>query len=132
MGKRAALAGWLGLAVLLGGCGREDVDRLGRVGRKAAARLEEATGGTRGKLANGWAALRSSLGDTTPDGRVALRLRWDKTLAGLEVTVTSAAPGTVRLHGKAASLEQRQRAVSLAETTEGVEKVLDELTTPAP
>jgi hypothetical protein len=129
MGKARNLAVWLGLgaAALAGGCGREDADRLGRIGRKAAARLEEATGGPRGKLANGWAAIRGSLGDTTPDSRVALRLRWDKALAGSDVRVTSPVPGTIRLQGKVASLDQRQRAVGLAETTEGVEKVVDEL-----
>jgi hypothetical protein len=132
MGKRRAVAGMLVLAVLAGGCGREDVDRLGRVGRKAAAHLEQVSGGPRGKLANGWAALRGSLGETTPDSRVALRLRWDKSLAGLDLKVTSAGPGVVRLEGKVAAPEQRQRAVNLAETTEGVDKVLDEMTAPGP
>jgi osmotically-inducible protein OsmY len=124
------MAGWLavGAALLAGGCGREDVDRLGRIGRKAAARLEEATGGPRGKLANGWAALRGSLADTTPDSRVQLRLRWDKSLAGADVHVSAPVSGTVRLQGRVANLDQRQRAVGLAETTQGVEKVLDELT----
>ncbi len=134
MSKARSLTAWLGASAVLlaGGCGREDVDRLGRIGRLAAARLEQASGGPRGKLANGWAAIRGSLGETTPDSRVALRLRWDKSLAGSDLRVTSPVPGTVRLQGTLANLDQRQRAVALAETTEGVEKVLDETTVPQP
>jgi osmotically-inducible protein OsmY len=120
-------AAWLGFALLAGGCGRDDADRLARIGKLSAAQLDGATGGARAKLTRGWEAVRGSLGESTPDARVALRLRWDKRLAGLEVRVTSPAAGVVQLEGAVASPEQRDRAVELAQSTEGVEKVVDAL-----
>jgi osmotically-inducible protein OsmY len=117
----------LGVAILVSGCGRDDIDRLGRVGTKAAAKFEAMTGGARGKLVNGWTALRGSLGETTPDSRVALRLRWDRGLAGIEFEVSSPTAGEVRLRGVVADEDQHRKAIGLAQETEGVEKVVDEL-----
>jgi osmotically-inducible protein OsmY len=117
----------LGMALLVTGCGREDIDRLGRVGNKAAAKLEAMTGGARGKLVNGLVALRGSLSETTLDSRVALRLRWDKALAGIDFEVALVTPGVVRLRGTVADEEQRRKAIGIAQDTEGVEKVVDEL-----
>jgi hypothetical protein len=121
--------GWLVLVVAAGacGCGREDADRLARVGNKAVGKFDELTGGARDKLANGWEAMRGSVAEATPDSRVTLRLRWDKLLAGADLQVTSPEPGVVRLQGTVADHDQRSRAVGLAESTQGVEKVLDEL-----
>jgi osmotically-inducible protein OsmY len=134
MGKDGGwrMAAWLTLAFLAGGCSREDTDRLGRVGRLTAAKLEAATGGAQGKIVSGWQALRGSLGDTTPESRVFLRLHWDKMLAGLHVRVTATDPGVVRLEGTVASFDQRSRAVGLAHTTEGVQEVIDALTVGKP
>jgi osmotically-inducible protein OsmY len=117
----------LSLAVLAGGCGREHADRLARVGRLTAARLGAATGGARGKLADGLDAVRGALGEASADSRVTLRLRWDKMLAGADVHVSAAGPGVVRLEGTVADHDQRSRAVGLAESTEGVEQVIDAL-----
>jgi osmotically-inducible protein OsmY len=120
-------AGWLALVLLAAGCSREDTDRLGRVGRLTAAKLDAAAGGARGRLLSGWQAVRGSLGDTTPESRVWLRLSWDKMLAGSHVRVTAAAPGVVRLEGSVVTFDQQSRAVGLAHTTEGVEEVIDAL-----
>jgi osmotically-inducible protein OsmY len=135
MGKRRGVWwGRLGLVVLVcsAGCGREDADRLARVGHKAAEKFEDVTAGAQAKLANGWKAVRGSLGEATTDSRVALRLSWDKSLAGAGIRVSSQQPGVVHLHGSVADVEQQRRAVNLAETTQGVEKVVDELTVPRP
>jgi osmotically-inducible protein OsmY len=120
------------VALLAAGCGREDADRLARVGHKTAEKFEEVTAGARAKLVNGWNAVRGSLSEATTDGRVALRLGWDKSLGGADVRVSSPSPGVVRLQGAVADVEQRRRAVNLAETTQGVEKVVDELTVARP
>jgi osmotically-inducible protein OsmY len=117
----------LGVAVMVTGCGREDIDRLGRVGSKAAEKLEAMTGGARGKLANGLMALRGSFSEATPDSRVALRLRWDKALAGINFEVAATTPGVVRLRGVVTDEEQHRKAVGIAQETEGVEKVVDEV-----
>jgi osmotically-inducible protein OsmY len=59
---------------------------------------------------------------------VLTRLRWDKGLAGTAVQVDTPGTGVVRLQGIVADDQQRRRAVDLAESTQGVEKVVDELT----
>ena len=126
--RPARRARWLGLALacLAAGCGK-DADCLARVGKKSAARLDAMTGGARTRLADGWEAVRGSVGEATLDSRVAVRLRWDKDLAGADLQVHSPAPGVVRLQGTVADLRQRQRAVALAQSTQGVEAVTDEL-----
>jgi osmotically-inducible protein OsmY len=132
MGKQCER--WTVALVLLaaGGCGREDADRLARVGRKTAAKFADVTAGARGKLSSGWQAVRGSLSDTTTDSRVILRLRWEKALAGADIRVQAADPGVIHLQGTVTDLEQRRRAVAVAESTQGVEKVIDELTVPGP
>ena len=60
---------WLGatLAALLCGCGGQDVDRLGRICTMATAKVEDAAGGSHGKLANGWQAMYGAVSDATPE-----------------------------------------------------------------
>ncbi len=60
-----------------------------------------------------------------------VRLRWDKDMSGSDVQVRTVGPGVVELRGSVTDLAQRIRAVQLARTTEGVENVLDALTTQA-
>jgi osmotically-inducible protein OsmY len=116
----------LALACAAAGCGK-DADCLARVGRKSAAKVEAVTGAARAQLSDGWQAVRGSVGEATLNSRVAVRLRWDKYLAGADVRVHSPGPGVIRLQGTVADLAQRQRAVSLARSTQGVETVTDEL-----
>jgi osmotically-inducible protein OsmY len=127
--KLRAVGRWvlLGL-VCVGGCKAKDTDTLVRIGRKTAARLDAATGGARGKLAGGVQAVRGSLSDSTPDSRVALRLRWDRYLAKAQVKVSLESPGVVVLEGTIRDTGYRQRAVDLAGSTLGVERVVDKLT----
>jgi osmotically-inducible protein OsmY len=130
MGKHGT--GWKAALLLLAvcGCGREDADRLARVGRKTAAKFDDMTASARGKLSSGFNAVRGSLSDATTDSRVVLRLRWEKTLAGADIRVHMPSPGVIHLQGTVTDLEQRRRAVALAESTQGVEKVVDEMTIP--
>ena len=123
---------WLGLVACACGCNGEDAARLTRIGNKLAAKFENATGGARGRLAGGWQAVRGSLSESTLDSRVAMRLRWDKWLAGSDVRVRSAGPGVVRLEGAVPDGAHRQRAVDLARSTLGVEKVEDALSPGGP
>jgi osmotically-inducible protein OsmY len=116
----------LALACAAAGCGK-DSDCLARVGRKSAAKVEAMTGAARARLSDGWQAVRGSVGEATLNSRVAVRLRWDKDLAGADIQVHSPGPGVIRLQGTVADLPQRQRAVALARSTQGVEAVTDEL-----
>jgi osmotically-inducible protein OsmY len=121
-GRLIMLAGIFALC----GCS-QDVDRLSRICRKTVEKFDGATAGLRDKLDNGWGAVRGSVSETSLDSRVALRLRWDKDMAGAEVAVSLVGPGAIELTGTVANLTQRRRAVELAQTTIGVESVVDRL-----
>lgn len=117
--------GWLLLGVVVAcGCSNEDRDRLARVGRVAADKVEHLTSGANGKLASGWQAFRADLDEMALDARVSARLRWDKTLTDVPIQV-HAAGGIVELQGTVNDLAQRRRAVELAESTVGADKVKD-------
>lgn len=97
-----------------------------RVGRKLSARAEALATDPEGGLNKGWQAVCSGWQETTLAGRVAARLHWDKKL--VDAQIQAAATGnTVELRGTVRDLEQRRRAVELAETTTGVDKVTDAL-----
>src|SRR5919202_1513739 len=108
---------WLlfGWALLSGGCNNQDTERLARMGRKAAARVEVLTAGVNHKLATGWQAVRADLDEMALDARVSARLRWDKNLANTPIQI-QAREGQVELRGTVHDLEQRRRAVELAES----------------
>ena len=59
-------------------------------------------------------------------GRVSARLRWDKSLVDAKIEVSEAGT-TVELKGTVGEPAQKQRALELAESTAGVEKVTDSL-----
>jgi hypothetical protein len=124
--------GWHGLLailVILSGCNRQDTDRLARVGRKGLARAETCLGTLAASLPGGWPGRLDGLTDAAGlDLRVSARLRWEKTLAEAPIEV-QAVGAVVELRGKVQDLAQRRRAVEIAETTAGVEKVNDLLET---
>ena len=114
---------WCGLLlVLLAGCNRQDTEALARIGKRIAARAEALTGDVRSSAACGWQGPQES----GVEGRVAARLRWDKQLPDTAIEVVPAGAG-VELRGKVRNLEQRRRAVMLADSTAGVEGVKDSL-----
>ena len=117
---------WASLALLVCGCGGQDVDRLGRICTKTAGKFQDMAGGPQGKMANGWQAMCGAFSDTTVDARVAVRLHWDKELADAGIQVQPAGPSVVRLLGSVTEAQQR-RAKELAESTQGVEQVIDDL-----
>jgi hypothetical protein len=132
MSKRSAHLGWscclAALALQASGCG-QDADRLARIGRQTTVKLDNLAGGAHGKVAHGWEAIRGSWSEATLDSRVATRLHWDKHLAEVEIQVDSPSPGVVRLQGALPDVSQRTRAMEIARSTLGVEKVVDNLTT---
>jgi hypothetical protein len=118
MGSRYCWAGGL-LIVALAGCNRQDTDCLSRVGRKLLDRAHGATHDLRGKLDFGLSAAGVQ-------ERVQQRLRADKALAETAIEVTGQG-AEVELKGTVKTRDQRMRAVDLAETTVGVEKLTDVL-----
>lgn len=117
-------------ALLAAGCSKRDTDGLSLVGRRVADRVEHAAGGSTGLMATSWRGLRACWGDTQLDCRVLLRLQWDQQLAGTPLSVELVEPGVVQLAGPLADTGLRRRAVDLAGSTAGVEKVLEKWGTP--
>lgn len=116
---------WVGLAWLIAatGCGRQDAEKLARVGWKLAEKFQRLVpepfpfGGM------------SLAADPSLEGRVRARIRADKFLAPQNIEVLATAGG-VRLRGTVDDPVLKRRAVEMAESTVGVEKVVDELTIP--
>ena len=120
----------LSLASLALGCNSDDTAHLGRLGRLVGGQIERMTVDPNSKLVKGWHSLRDGCEDAGLDGRVSLRLRWEKVLAEVPIQV-KATGDLVELRGMVADLSQRRRAVELAESTVGVQKVIDALELPA-
>jgi BON domain len=138
----------LAIATTLCGCGGDDTDRLARIGRKTLARCDAVTAGLRERVSASVDSVRTALPAapatpspapvtpftppaavaTTPiDARVLWRIRWDKSLAGADIQVETPTGGVVHLRGVVNDLTRQRRALDLAETTEGVDKVVNEL-----
>jgi osmotically-inducible protein OsmY len=115
----------LGAALLSAsaGCNQQDTESLARVGNKVVARAGAAADPLREKLDTGVRGIRSL---ATVKDRVQARLQWDKQLADLTIDVQSNT-GEVELKGTVKTYEQRRRAVELAESTQGVERVTDNM-----
>ncbi len=119
----------MALVILAAGCSNNDTEHVARVARVVAAKAQILTGDADGKLSRGWQALCGSVDNPSLEMRVSSRLRLDKSLADIPIEVT-ASGDEIELKGKLQNLEQRRRAVELAESTTGVEKVVDKLEIP--
>ena len=119
---------WVGIGLVLAslGCSRQDPERLARVGARVGQKAETALAGKDSRLLHGWQSLR---GEIALDARVMARLSSDKLLTKQSIQV-QVSGGEVQLQGKVENVEQRRRAVQLAEWTVGVEKVVDRLEGP--
>ncbi len=116
-----------GLVLVAAGCNRQDSQRLAHVGKKIVEKAEQLAGGTQEKLVGNLPVVQDAVG---LKARVESRLRWDKALADAQIAVRAVAGNAVELRGTADSLEQRRRAVELAETTVGVARVVDLIVDP--
>jgi BON domain len=115
-----ATIAFLFVVTLCAGCNRQDADCLSRIGRKIGAHAKDSAGDVGGKLDLGWAGKR----EPTLQEKIQDRLRFENTLTDVafEVTVKEK---EVELKGTVKNPLQRQRAIELAETLAGVEKVTD-------
>ncbi len=116
--------GWFAaVVVFVAGCNRQDTECLSRIGRKLAAHAKAGTGEIGAKIDLSWASKREpSLQDKVHD-----RLRFENTLTDVafEVRVNGK---EIELKGNVKTALQRQRAIELAETVAGVEKVNADIT----
>ncbi len=113
-------------AALANGCNQDDAERVVRVGKKLSSRAESLAADQAGGLNKGWQTVRNGWQETTLAGRVSARLSWDKKLTDAQIQA-SATGNVVELKGIVRDPDQRRRAVDVAETTTGVDKVTDAL-----
>src|SRR5262249_56493355 len=120
---------WLAcLGLLAAGCDGQDADRLARIGRMVADKLQAQAGADSGRGPDGLQSIRGGLGEFALDAKVSARLRWDQQLEGAAIQVGAVGGGAVKLSGTVPDFQSRQRAVQLAGSTTGVGKVIDDLT----
>jgi len=112
----------------LGFSKKTDAEVLTRVGKTSARKVTEAMPPAN-RLAGPLAAAKT--GDLLPiEDRVRVRFQTEKALEGTTITVIAEGK-EIRLRGEVANALIRARAVELAQTTIGVEKVTNELVEPA-
>jgi hypothetical protein len=128
---RKLFIGWSFVIIVggaLAGSKKSDAEILTRVGRKVSDKVTNAMPDT-AAIAGPVAAIRTGEVLSVED-RVRVRLRTDKALDGAKMTVVSDSPGVIRLRGEVKTSAQTLRALELAQTTTGVEKVHHELAVP--
>jgi len=113
------------------GCDNEEVERVNRVGQKVSEKCQTVLIGSENSLSSSLEAMRTNWNEAALDTRVSLRLRWEKNLSDTAIKV-SVTEGVVELKGTLTNENQRQTALSLAQSTTGVESVKDEMTVSAP
>jgi len=111
----------IGLVMLVAGCNRHDAEALSRIGKKVGAHAKNGASEVGAKVDLSWAG---SLREPSLQEKVHDRLRYENTLTEIafEVRVKDK---EVELKGTVKTPSQRQRAIELAETVAGVEKVTD-------
>ena len=105
------------------GCVKQDTEILSRVGQKIQDKLQASTAGLREKLPF---RVVSATAETPALNEVVRQRLLDKGLNGLTIDV-HANGAEVELKGTVEKDEQKRRAIDLAESTLGVEKVVDSL-----
>jgi len=110
------------LVLSIAGCSQQDTDGLRRIGRKALDRTMAAASPLREKFDH----TLKGIGTAGVKERVQQRLQWDKGLAETSIVAT-ATDNVVHLKGSLKNADQRRRAIELAESTTGVERVTDEM-----
>jgi osmotically-inducible protein OsmY len=106
--------------IVLTGCVRQDTEILSRVGRKLAEKAQSSTADLRDKLPF---RLTTASAEPALVDHIQQRLSTDKLLAASKIDV-QVHGAEVELIGTVEREEQKNRAVDLAETTRGVEKVV--------
>jgi hypothetical protein len=110
------------LIVACSGCNRSDGDRLARVAGTVTQKIQE--------LLPERTPLTGSFGLDNSAGlenRVRDRFKFDRYLAPLPIEIDANDGNIVRLRGAVDDTVLKQRAIEIAESTVGVEKVVDEI-----
>jgi osmotically-inducible protein OsmY len=121
-----ARRGLLYALLILAGCSDQDAERIGKVSNKALQKAKALTSEAGEQLGVRLPNLDVKLETLEVTARVQARVNWDQGLEDASIRVEADATG-IRLTGLVTSEAQRRRAVELAESTAGVEKVTDSL-----
>jgi osmotically-inducible protein OsmY len=113
-------------ATACAGCEAQDTDKLAHAARKVADKVQALAEGADVRWLDRLQAMAPTVDAMDVTARVQARVRWDKALAESRIAV-SAKDGVVELKGTVRDLDQKRRAVEIAESTQGVEKVNDAL-----
>jgi osmotically-inducible protein OsmY len=119
------------------GCTDQDVSRISKVSGKALKRAERLTDEAGEQMGINFNKVEKQVEQkievVKPETdlqdlsqRVQTRLKWDDLLEGLSLRVRND-KGTITLSGKVRNEIQRRRALVLAESTKGVDKVVDDM-----
>src|SRR5262245_57981777 len=95
------------------------------VGERVGESIERGLNNIGQKLRKTWADFRRSVDELSVQGRVYGRLHWDKALANAPVEITVQNENVVTLTGSVPNEAAHRTAVTLAEGTVGVGKVVD-------
>lgn len=117
------------LAVMLcfTGCNKQDKEIFSSVGRKIAGKLEDTTAPARKKVEVGWRAMRGGILEGSLEDAILFRFKTDKELHQENIEVIHKGDGVVLLKGELSDLGMKGRAIALANTTKGVDRLEDEL-----
>ncbi len=116
----------LAVTLFVSGCNRQDAERLGRIGAKMSAHAKSSSGELGAKMDRTWPGKEPTLQE-----KIQHRLTFDKALGDVKFEIIIK-DKEVELKGTVHSPAQRQRAIELAETVAGVERVIDAVTLKEP
>jgi len=115
------------ILVLVTGCGKQDKEILANIGRKITSKFDSAASPTRKKLEMGIQAMRGEILESSIEDSVLFRIRTDKNLKDQKIEVSSKEEGVILLKGTVPDEQSKLRAIEVAESTRGVNKVESEL-----
>ena len=124
--RRACSAFLIATCLVASGCQNKDAEHLAEFGSRLAETVRN-WAGPNGRPIRGLESVPLRIGELALDARVTARLKWDKELAESPIQAKSIGESVVELTGKVGTTEAQRRAVELAQTTVGVEKVIDKL-----
>lgn len=116
----------------LSGCSKQDKEIFSSVGRKVAIKVEDSTGPARKKVEASLKTLRGGILEGSLEDAIQFRFKTDKELHREAIEVVNKGEGAILLKGELTDLGMKGRAIALAQTTRGVEKVEEEFSEKKP
>ena len=97
------------------------------IGERIGAQLDRGIDRLNEEFSQGWESLQQAVDKMGVQGRVYSRLRWDKQLVQSEFDIEVEDGGIVTLRGRVPTPAAKQKAITLAKDTVGVNRIVDDL-----